>query len=316
MKKIVITKNDENQRLDRFITKLFSNAPKNYLMKMFRKNYFKVNSKKVKPDYILNNNDEISIFFSDDTYEKFVKKKKNHSNKNINIIYEDEFFLIVDKDPGILSHSNSKDRSENIIDNAINYLIESGSYNPRGENTFIPALCNRLDRNTSGLVIIGKTKEALTDMNSYIKDRLVSKEYLTIVSGNFDKNGIFHSKICKDENKNIVYKSDSKDAREIITEFSVIEKNQGYSLLNIKLITGKTHQIRYHLKELGFPIIGDRKYNELYRGNYKNQILCAYKLSFDDEVIKKYPKLNKILYSNYMEKIINIFRRLKWKILF
>lgn len=271
MKKIIVKENDAKQRADRFLNKLLPNANKNFIMKMMRKKNIVNNGKKMSASDILETGDEITLFFSDETYEKFSKKKNNYSQVKLDIVYEDENILVLDKPRGLLSHSAENLREKNLIDGAISYLIEKGEYNPRLENTFVPALCNRLDRNTSGLVIVGKNSHALKTINEKIRSRDFKKIYNAIVVGSFDYEGKMTNQMVKDENKNRS-KIVKDDGIVMESDFKPIITGERYSLVEIDLITGRTHQIRLQLSNMKHPILGDPKYG-IYSANRKLEAL-------------------------------------------
>ncbi|MDO5717219.1 MAG: RluA family pseudouridine synthase [Tissierellia bacterium] len=276
MKKIIIEENDRNQRADRFLVKHLPNAKKNFLMKMLRKKNIMRNGKRLHPEDILEMGDVIEFFFSDETYEKFKGKDKVYSHVSLDIIYEDDHVLVLDKPAGLLSHSASKLREKNLVDGAIKYLIEKGEYNPRAENSFTPAICNRLDRNTSGIVMVGKTNLALKLINEALRGREVSKYYYAIVVGEFCNDGLYETSMTRLESKNISLLS--RDGKHMVTEIHTISKNKNLSLLRVKLVTGRTHQIRVQLQALGHSILGDPKYgnsnlNQKY--GQKHQLLSA-----------------------------------------
>ena len=263
MKKIIIGENDKDQRADRFLSKLLPNANKNFIMKMIRKKNIVNNNSKMNASDILKLGDEITLFFSDQTYEKFSKKSNSYAHIKLDIVYEDQNIIVIDKPSGLLSHSADNMRDKNLIDGVIAYLIEKGEYNPREENSFVPALCNRLDRNTAGLVIVGKNSLSLKTLNSKIKERDFKKIYNSIVLGEFTLNGLVEDRMIKDDKKNRsnITKSDSGIIMQ--SYFKTLIAGEKYSLVEIDLITGRTHQIRTQLSNLKHPILGDPKY-----GNY------------------------------------------------
>lgn len=290
MKEVIIDKNDSGQRLDRFLKKYFKSAPQSFIYKMLRKKNIKINNKKGNPDTIIMEGDTIQFYLSDETIEKFQGNKEvNKSKFALNIIYEDENILLINKPAGILSHSADKEYGNNIVDGMIHYLYEKGEYNPRVEKTFKPSICNRLDRNTSGIIIGAKNYEALKIINASIKEGYVHKYYKTIVKGIVKKEGILEGYLAKDEELNKVKVSDEEgeNTKKIITKVKVLKTSNKYSLLEIELITGRTHQIRAHLSNIGHPVIGDIKYgdkaiNRYFRENYslESQFLHAYKIVF------------------------------------
>lgn len=286
MIEIVISKNQGNQRFDRFLRKYFENAPLSVISKNIRKKNFKINDKRAKNNDFVYEGDTVKMYISDENYKKWLTKTDfKPGDFNLDIVYEDDNIIIMDKDYGELTHAASKkDYGKNLVDNMLSYLYKTKAFD-MSDKTFKPAVVNRLDRNTAGLVIGAKNSEALRILNAAIKENKIDKYYLTLVSGEINKDFKIDSSISKNENKNKVIKS--KDGKNILTYFKLLDTNGKYSFLECKLITGRTHQIRYSLKENGTPIIGDRKYglkavNDEIRKKFgiNNQILLSYKLVF------------------------------------
>lgn len=290
MREIIIHKNENEQRLDRFLQKYLNMAPRNFIFKMIRKKNIKVNNKRANQETMIYEGDRIQLYLSDETINKFIAEKKPIKSKlTPNIIYEDKNILLINKEVGVLSHGAGGSFEENIVDSMINYLIEIGDYVPRIEKTFTPSICNRLDRNTSGIIIGAKNYDSLKEINQAMKDLNISKFYKTIVKGRLEEEIEAKAYLSKDEDRNIVEISEygGKDSKEIITNIKPLRYSNGYSLLEIKLITGRTHQIRGHLSSMGYPIIGDRKYgdktiNNRFKDEYglDNQWLHGYRVEF------------------------------------
>ncbi|WFA09398.1 RluA family pseudouridine synthase [Tissierella sp. Yu-01] len=291
MREITIDKNESNQRLDRFLKKYLANATQGFIYKMLRKKNIKLNGNKANPESTIVEGDVIQLYLSDETLDKFMAVKGEIKSKLVpNIIYEDENIILINKPMGILSHGAGGEFEENIVDSMISYLIEKGDYVPRIEKTFTPSICNRLDRNTSGIVIGAKNYQSLKTMNAAIKEKSVRKFYKTIVKGKVTKDFKAEAYLSKDEDRNMVEvtKDSNDDSKKIETHIKLLQNSYDYSLLEIELITGRTHQIRGHLSSLGYPVIGDRKYgnpniNKKFKLEYnlENQWLHGYKVEFN-----------------------------------
>lgn len=291
MKEILIDKNESDQRLDRFLKKYLANAPQTFIYKMIRKKNIKVNDSRAQPETTIFEGDKIQLYLSDETIDKFIAEKTEIRSKLIpNIIYEDDNIILINKPAGLLSHGASKEFEENIVDSMISYLIQKGDFVPRIEKTFTPSICNRLDRNTSGIIIGAKNYQSLKAINEAIKNGHIRRFYKTIVKGNVKEEKRAEGYLIKDEDKNKVeiYKEDIEGSKKITTHIKPLQNKNGYSMLEIELITGRTHQIRGHLASLGYPVIGDRKYgNREINMSFNegtgldNQLLHAYKVEFN-----------------------------------
>ena len=292
MREIIVNKNDEGRRLDRFLKIYFEKAPLSFIYKNLRKKNIVVNGKKAKPEDILREGDEIKLFLAEETIEKFKKDiKKSKNSKLPDILYEDEDIILVKKPVNMLTHNDSKGYQDNALDRMVDYLIAQGDYNPRLEKSFRPAFVNRLDRNTSGILIGAKNLKALQDLNDAIKKREIKKLYLTLVSGRVTKDFDVDINLKKTGN-NVMKKSSREEGKRAITEFKVLKSNKDYSLLSVNLITGRTHQIRASLKEEGLAIVGDRKYgdgrvNRVFRERgLDSQFLHNYAIVFEADAFK------------------------------
>ena len=291
MREIRIEKNESNQRLDRFLKKYLDEAGQSFIYKMIRKKNIKVNGAKTTPEAIIVEGDVVQLFLAEETIEKFVGSRKQKPSKLApRIIYEDDNVVLVNKPVGILSHGAGGEFEENIVDSLITYLINKGDYVPRIEKTFTPSICNRLDRNTSGIVIGAKNFESLRLVNKAIKEGQIRKYYKTIVKGMITRDFEHRGFLSKDEDRNLVDVLDyeHEGAKEIYTRFKALATNGDYSLLEGELVTGRTHQIRSTLQSLGYPVIGDTKYgklevNSIFKRKYvlESQWLHGYRLIFN-----------------------------------
>lgn len=298
MKQITVSENEAGQRLDKLLTKFLREAPKSFLYKMMRKKNITLNGKKVQGNEMLQVGDEIRLFFSDETLEKFrgsvpaVSVPKQVSRTKLDVIYEDEHIILINKPAGMLSQK-ARPQDVSLVEHLIGYLLDNGSITKEQLASFHPAVCNRLDRNTSGLVVAGKSLAGLQGMSKMLNERTMKKYYRCVVAGNITGSQHLKGYLWKDEktNKVQILKSERPDAKWIETEYRAVKSANGLTLLEVHLITGRSHQIRAHLASIGHPIVGDTKYgnpnlNRKYQQSHgiKCQMLHAYRLEMPEKM--------------------------------
>ena len=288
MKEFTIGQNDAGQRLDRFLAKAVPLLPASLAQKYIRLKRIKCNGKRIERDTRLNVGDVLQLYINDEFFDK--PREDNAyltvANPKLNIVYEDDHILLVDKRPGLAVHPHDgAEYGRTLIDHIQSYLYQKKEWRPREENAFTPALCNRIDRNTGGIVIAAKTAEALRVLNQKIKDREMDKRYLAIVEGTpKPREGSLKGYLFKDAKKNRVFVTDTPQAgsKSCQTNYKTLASRNGLSLVECELITGRTHQIRAQFAHSGHPLLGDGKYGKLDKRFDRNyQALYSYKLTFD-----------------------------------
>lgn len=291
MRQLIVHKNDENQRLDKYLKKYLKEAPGSFIYKMLRKKNIVLNGKKADGTEKLNAGDEIKLFFAEETLQKFTGETTSGEmprfpvKNNLEILFEDENVLILNKPAGELSQkAEVKDVSMN--EYALGYLQQTGAITEESLKVFKPSVCNRLDRNTSGILIVAKTYQAAREFGEALQKRTVRKFYRCIVKGEVQKSETIDGYLWKDEktNKVHIFKDTREGAAEIHTAYKTIKCENGLTLLEVHLITGRTHQIRAHLSSIGHSILGDPKYGDKKlseKWNVKYQLLHACRLELD-----------------------------------
>lgn len=289
MTEITIQKNDAGQRADRFLSKAYPNLKSALVCKLMRKKRIKLNGARVEPNVILKEGDVFGFYLSDELLSKKPLERAadfRDISSEINVVYEDENILLIDKPCGLVVHEDGENSADTLINRVLSYLYKKGEFDPGREQSFTPALVNRIDRNTSGIVIAAKNAESLRILNQKLRDREVVKLYLCAVFGEPKPSEAALTAYLKklpEENRVVVSDKPKPDFLTIKTKYRVLESKGGLSLVEVDLLTGRTHQIRSHFAHIGCPLLGDGKYGDNSRNKKygaKTQALCSYKLKF------------------------------------
>ncbi|WP_249030525.1 RluA family pseudouridine synthase [Tannockella kyphosi] len=322
MKKLIVQENDANQRIDKYLKKILENAPSSLIYKMLRKKDIKVNGSRINEKYIVQLNDEVSLFLHEDKFLEYTKQKEVKDIEiSFEVLYEDDQILVVNKSAGLLVHEDINESLNTLSNQVLAYLNKKGELDLSRENSFMPGPVHRLDRNTSGIVIFGKTLDALQTLNEMVKQRhCIDKEYCTIVKGYLKQEALLEDYIVKikDESRVKLVNKDTPGALSMKTIIKPAKSNYEYTEVFVKLITGRTHQIRIHLSSIGHPIIGDRKYGDFQLNReltktlqLSHQLLHAYSITF----VKPFGKLSYLQDKKIICPVPKMYQNIKIKLL-
>ena len=281
MKEFIINENEAGQRFDKYLAKLLKEAPKSFFYKMMRKKNITLNGKKANGNEKLLSGDHVKLFLSDETFEKFSgTDKAPRAYHKLDIIYEDENILLINKPSGMLSQPGD-DGTPSLVEYLTGYLLETGSLTEEDLRTFRPSVCNRLDRNTTGLIAAGKSLAGLQELSEMFKSRNLHKYYLCLVEGVLEQEKYIKGYLSKDKknNKVTIYKQEKENTLPVETRYFPLGNNGKRTLLKVELITGRAHQIRAHLASEGHSIVGDPKYGKN-ESNLKGQLLHSFCMEF------------------------------------
>lgn len=294
----IIAYSEANQRVDKYVRKLLHDAPLSFIYKLFRKKDVKINGKPVSIEYKIQENDQIRVYVTDCQMEDFGKRKEQMmSDMPFPIIYEDENVLMINKPTDILVHNeDGETREDTLTDYVLRYLAFKNEYNPRIEVGYTPGPVHRLDRHTTGLVVFGKNIQALQELNQLFRDKdQIEKHYLTLVrGGNLKRDGEINAPIFKNEKLNQSYVSNLRGAKDALTKYWVIKNYREVTLLDVQIITGRTHQIRVHMSYIKHPVVNDAKYGD-FDFNRRFKDLFDYGIIFLHAHSLKFKKLEGVL---------------------